>query len=236
MRSKKETKVKAHCLVLIITFLVSSASFAESFSGNQFLKLSANQKGWYFLGVLDAMKQTRDAYLNASEMTENDFDQFFKSCIAGRPVRQHLAIVEMWLKDNPSRWHEPAIKLIFDAERHSCNAPDTDETNSIGKSKVLNEANSPSASYLIVTTRTPGSVTPIIIQQIDGKEVTQTQTSLTTARESHKVEPGVRQIVIAPKANPKNGQVVTIDVKPGINYYLGWHDSEPAIWKEEKTR
>jgi len=111
-----------------------------------------------------------------------------------------------------------------------------DETKSIVKSGVLNEAKSPNASHLIVTTRTPRPVTPIIIQQIDGKVVSQAQSSLTTALESHKVEPGVHQIVIAPKANPEKSQVVTIDVKPGVNYYLGWHDSEPAIWKEEKTR
>ena len=234
MQWRKETKVGIRCFVfIIITFLLSSASFAASFSGNQFLKLSANQKGWYFLGVLDAMKQTRDTYLKTSDMTDSEFDRFFESCIAGRPVRQHMAIVELWLKDNPTRWHEPAVKLIFDAERDSCDAPDADETNSIVKSEVLHEAKSPTASYLIVTTHTPGSVTPIIIQQIDGKVVSQAQSSLTTALESHKIEPGVHQIVIAPKANPKNGQVVTIDVKPGINYYLGWHESEPAIWKEE---
>lgn len=243
------------CFVLIITFLLSSASFAETFSGNQFLKLSANQKGWYFLGVLDAMKQTRDMYLEANEMTESEFDQFFESCIAERPVRQHLAIVELWLKNHPNRWHEPAIKLIFDAERHSCTATDANATNSIVKSEVLNEpklptanttnsivkpevlnvAKSPNASYLIVTTRTPRPVTPIIIQQIDGKVISQAQSSLTTARESYKVEPGVHQIVIAPKANLEKSQVVTIDVKPGMDYYLGWHESEPAIWKEESN-
>lgn len=125
----KDTKVKNsfRCLVLMIAFLLSSASVAESISGNQFLDLSTNQKGWYFLGVLDAMKQTRDTYLKASEMTEIEFDKIWESCISGRPVRQHLAIVESWLKDNPNRWHELAIKLIFDAERDSCDALDADE-------------------------------------------------------------------------------------------------------------
>jgi len=108
------------CLALVITFLLSSASIAESISGNQFLNLSEKQKGWYFLGVLDAMKETRDTYFKASELTASEFDLIWESCIAGRPVRQHLAIVESWLKDNPNRWHEPAIKLIFDAERDSC--------------------------------------------------------------------------------------------------------------------
>ncbi len=117
------------CVVLMITFLLSSASVAESISGNQFLNLSENQKGWYFLGVLDAMKQTRDTYFKASEMTESEFDRIWESCISGRPVRQHLAIVESWLKDNPNRWHESAIKLIFDAERDSCDALDADENN-----------------------------------------------------------------------------------------------------------
>ena len=108
------------CLALIITFLLSSASIAESISGNQFLNLSEKQKGWYFLGVLDAMKETRDTYFKASDMTENQFDHIWESCIAGRPIRQHLAMVESWLANNPTRWHEPAIELIFDAERDSC--------------------------------------------------------------------------------------------------------------------
>ena len=115
------------CLALIITFLLSSTSVAESISGNQFLNLSEKQKGWYFLGVLDAMKQTRDTYFKASDMTESDFDHIWESCISGRPVRQHLAIVESWLNENPTRWHEPAIKLIFDAERDSCEALDADK-------------------------------------------------------------------------------------------------------------
>jgi len=114
------------CIALIITFLLCSTSVAESISGNQFLNLSEKQRGWYFLGVLDAMKQTRDTYFEASEMTESDFDHIWESCISGRPVRQHLAIVESWLKINPNRWHEPAIKLIFDAERDSCDELDAE--------------------------------------------------------------------------------------------------------------
>ena len=114
------------CLALMIALLLSSASVAESISGNQFLNLSEKQKGWYFLGVLDAMKETRDKYFKASDMTENEFDRIWESCISGRPVRQHLAIVESWLKNSPTRWHEPAIKLIFDAERDSCDELDAD--------------------------------------------------------------------------------------------------------------
>jgi len=115
------------CLALVITFLLSSASIAESISGNQFLNLSEKQKGWYFLGVLDAMKETRDTYFKASEMTAREFDHIWESCIVGRPVRQHLAIVESWLANNPTRWHEPAIKLIFDAERDSCDSLKADK-------------------------------------------------------------------------------------------------------------
>ena len=107
-------------LALIVTLFLSSASVAESISGNQFLDLTENQKGWYFLGVLDAIKQTRDTYFEASDLRENEFDRIWESCISGRPVRQHLAIVESWLRNNPNRWHEPAIELIFDAERDSC--------------------------------------------------------------------------------------------------------------------
>ena len=114
------------CLALLITFLLSSATVAESISGNQFLNLAEKQKGWYFLGVLDAIKQTRDTYFDASEMKANEFDHVWESCISGRPVRQHLAIVESWLKNNPNRWHEPAIRLIFDAERDSCDELESD--------------------------------------------------------------------------------------------------------------
>ena len=120
-------KNSIRCLVLMSVFLLPSASVAESISGNQFLNLSEKQKGWYFLGVLDAMKETRDTYFEASDMTESDFDHIWESCISGRPVRQHLAIVESWLKEYPTRWHEPAIKLIFDAERDSCEALDADK-------------------------------------------------------------------------------------------------------------
>ncbi|MFT5501869.1 MAG: hypothetical protein ACI88G_002009 [Woeseiaceae bacterium] len=76
--------------------------------------------GWYFLGVLDSMKETRDRYFATSEMEKVEFDRVWESCISGRPVRQHLAIVEAWMNENPGRWQEPAIKLIFQAERDSC--------------------------------------------------------------------------------------------------------------------
>ena len=84
------------------------------------MDLSLKEKGWYFLGVLDAMKQTRDTYFSASDYNKVDFDRIWESCISGRPIRQHLAIVDVWLQENPDRWHEPAIELIFSAERDSC--------------------------------------------------------------------------------------------------------------------
>ncbi len=114
------------CLVVICALVLSPISMAESISGNKYLNLSEKERGWYFLGVLDAMKQTRDTYSKATEMTKSDFDYIWESCISGRPVRQHLAIVDLWLKNNPSRWNEPAIQLIFDAERDSCAALDED--------------------------------------------------------------------------------------------------------------
>ncbi len=117
-------RIHFRCLIVIGALLLSPLSMAESISGNQYLKLSEKERGWYFLGVLDAMKQTRDTYFEASEMAESDFDHIWESCISGRPVRQHLAIVDSWLKNNPSLWHEPAIQLIFDAERDSCAALD----------------------------------------------------------------------------------------------------------------
>jgi len=116
-----QVKVQIACMALLLS-LTCAAAYADSISGNQYLDLADKDRGWYFLGVLDAIKQTRDTYSEASDMTEVEFDIVWNECIAGRPVRQHLAIVDLWLKANPTRWHEPAIKLIFDAERASCDA------------------------------------------------------------------------------------------------------------------
>ena len=113
---------KIFSVSLLACLLMPSIVSADSISGNQFMSLSENQKGWYFLGVLDAMKQTRDTYFKASDLRESEFDKIWESCISGRPVRQHLAIVEAWLAANPARWQENAINLIFDAERESCEA------------------------------------------------------------------------------------------------------------------
>lgn len=113
-------KHSAASLSICLMILLANTSLASSISGNQFLELSSTQQGWYFLGVLDSMKETRDRYFATSEMEKVDFDRVWESCISGRPVRQHLAIVDAWLKKNPSRWQEPAIKLIFEAERDSC--------------------------------------------------------------------------------------------------------------------
>ena len=122
-----DRKVIWSVLIVGLLLIQPATSFAESISGNQFLDLSEKQKGWYFLGVLDSMKETRDKFFATSELDRVDFDRIWEACISERPVRQHLAIVEEWLMDNPNRWHEPAIRLIFDAERETC-----DESNEEG--------------------------------------------------------------------------------------------------------
>ena len=126
MEERGNSKIRKHfrCLIVICAIALSPMSMAESISVNVYLSLSEKERGWYFLGVLDAIKQTRDTYSKATEMTESDFDRIWESCISGRPVRQHLAIVDLWLKNNPNRWHESAIQLIFDAERDSCDELD----------------------------------------------------------------------------------------------------------------
>jgi hypothetical protein len=116
-----QVKVQIACMALLLS-LTCAVAYADSISGNQYLDLAEKDRAWYFLGVLDAIKKTRDIYLEASDMTEIEFDTVWNKCIAGRPVRQHMAIVDVWLKANPTRWHEPAIRLIFDAERASCDA------------------------------------------------------------------------------------------------------------------
>jgi hypothetical protein len=88
-----------------------------------------------------------------------------------------------------------------------------------------------SESQLIVTTQTPDSIAPIVITQIDDVTIIWSSLSL----ESFDVEPGVHEIVVAPRSDPTNGQMVTIDVEPGVRYYIGWHESEPAIWWEESN-
>jgi len=114
--------------VALLCLLASARVSGDSISGNQYLELSEKDKGWYFLGVLDAIKQTRDTYHRDSGMSEIEFDIVWNECIVGRPVRQHLAIVDLWLKANPARWQEPAIRLIFDAERASCTPLDREKS------------------------------------------------------------------------------------------------------------
>ncbi len=84
-------------------------------------------------------------------------------------------------------------------------------------------------SQLIVTTHTPDTIAPIFITQIDDLVIILSPLAL----ESFEVEPGVHSIVVAPRSDPTKGEKVTIDVKPGVRYYIGWHESEPAIWREE---
>ena len=86
-------------------------------------------------------------------------------------------------------------------------------------------------SQLIVTTHTPDTIAPIFITQIDDLVIILSPLAL----ESFDVEPGVHSIVVAPRSDPTNGEKVTIDVKPGVRYYIGWHESEPAIWWEESN-
>ena len=105
---------------LFILVCCSFAANAGSISGEDFLDLSAKDKGWYFVGALEAMKETREAYFKASELDAAEFDRVWQSCISGKSIRQHLAMFEAWLNAHPDRWHESAIKLLFDSKRASC--------------------------------------------------------------------------------------------------------------------
>ena len=86
-------------------------------------------------------------------------------------------------------------------------------------------------SQLIVTTHTPDSIEPIVITQIDDHMIILSALSW----EAIDVEPGIHEIVVAPRSDPTNEQKVTIEVEPGVGYYIGWHESEPAIWWEESN-
>ena len=90
-------------------------------------------------------------------------------------------------------------------------------------------------SYLISTASTPGSIDPIVIKRIDGKRVSATETSLMTPNISHEVSSGLHEIVVSPSFNLQLEKKVTVEIEPGRKYYLGWHESEPAIWKEESN-
>ncbi len=99
----------------------------------------------------------------------------------------------------------------------------------INKSMAAPDYASSSGAQLVVTTHTPDSIAPIVITQIDDHKIILSALPL----ESFDVEPGVHAIVVAPRSDPTNGERVTIDVQPGVRYYIGWHESEPALWREE---
>jgi hypothetical protein len=107
-------------LCVIVAWGCCIAASAGTISGEDFLDLSAKDKGWYFVGALDAMKETREAYFRASELDAAEFDRVWQSCISGKSIRQHLAMFEAWLNAHPERWHESAITLIFESKRTSC--------------------------------------------------------------------------------------------------------------------
>ena len=108
-------------MIALLVAIVATSANADSISGEQFLDMAKKDKAWYFLGIVDATKQTRAKYAATSELEQADFDRMWEACIAGRTVRQQLAIVDAWMQQNPNRWHEPVVGLIFDAIRDSCN-------------------------------------------------------------------------------------------------------------------
>ena len=102
-----------------LLFCLPSA-YAETITGNQFLRLSDEDKGWYFLGALEAIEETRDTFFSDSEPQAADFDRFWETCISDRPIRQHLAIFNSWMQENPIRWNEPVISLIIQSQLEAC--------------------------------------------------------------------------------------------------------------------
>ena len=118
-------------LVLVMaTLAVADASAAEDapvlvhngfLTGEQFLKLSADARAKYAPGVIDGILL---APLFGAPKAKLGW---LEACVGGMTSSQVSAILETFLKENPSRWHEGAHTSMFAALHESCPNRRSDE-------------------------------------------------------------------------------------------------------------
>ena len=84
-------------------------------SGNKYLSLSADGKERYAIGFIDGLLIA--PLLGAPMEGLNWLEQ----CTAGMNSKQIVAILDIYLTDNPEKWHIPMNGLSLKALEKSCN-------------------------------------------------------------------------------------------------------------------
>lgn len=95
--------------------------------GNGWLKQPDGVRVAYVLGLVDAWAHVsatvRDTQAQLPAYTPGEVEMFYVTvtrCLAGKPHRQTMAIVEKYMKDNPGKWHQQMADSVFAAIWTAC--------------------------------------------------------------------------------------------------------------------
>jgi hypothetical protein len=123
MRPKKNIKTAVGLVAIVVLGLNLSMPNATAqtvfirpgfYDGNAYLQLSLAQQVAYISGVVDGI------YLVPVFNAEHIKIERLHRCIEGMGNSQICAIVNKFLQNNPTRWHEPMNNLVYSALVKAC--------------------------------------------------------------------------------------------------------------------
>ena len=97
-----EMKKKISAFFLILGATVFSAELS-AINANIYLELKENEQGWFLLGLISGLKETKQPEAREKE----DYD----ACVRGMPLKQVHAITTKYLAENPEQWHEEMTEI-----------------------------------------------------------------------------------------------------------------------------
>lgn len=105
------------------TLLLASSTAADSqllylngafTTGNGFRRFSQGEQLSYVVGIVDGLKLAPTLGADKPDM------KWLRTCIKDMEAEQIKAIVDMFLTDNPDRWHESMHMLVYAALLGPC--------------------------------------------------------------------------------------------------------------------
>jgi hypothetical protein len=131
-RSLREIKGLAALIaassVVVLSEIANAVAIGYT-SGNEYLKLSEQEKIYWFVGVIDGLAAEQLLSPKNSPGSKNSDGKddlsdslWISECISRFPIEQLHAIFEKELKDNPESWHAPAALVARSRFEKMCGA------------------------------------------------------------------------------------------------------------------
>jgi hypothetical protein len=113
---------KVTAFLMTVCLLFAAEAMAASMSGNEWKQLYRGEQNTYVWGVVDAWQNLQQAALLLEQQPSvvTSFTKLVKCINEGMTYGQVVAIVQKYMENNPSKWHESMSWLVWIALSEAC--------------------------------------------------------------------------------------------------------------------